>query len=60
MTLSSARRQVTKRLATVELPDCFAAATVSAAVNSIDRSTQSAKASRRRLVAKAYRVSVRS
>jgi hypothetical protein len=52
MPISTARRQVTVALQGFELPDCFTRATVSAAVNTLDRSTKTAKASRRRLVAK--------
>lgn len=55
--ITSARISTSKRLATVELHACFTQATVSAAVNAIDRNTVSAKASRRRLVTKALRVS---
>lgn len=55
--LAATRRLTTLKLAGLELPSCWAAATVSAAVNAIDRSTVSAKASRRRLVTKALRVS---
>lgn len=55
--LRTARATVTKKLAGAELPSCWAAATVSAAVNATDRSTVSAKASRRRLMAKVERIS---
>jgi hypothetical protein len=54
--LANVRRRTTLRLAGLELPDCFAAATVSAAVNSLDRETVSARAARRRLAGKAYRL----
>ena len=54
--LSAARRSVTIALADVELPACFVQATVSAAVNAIDRDTVVAKASRRRLTDKATRL----
>lgn len=57
MTTTIVRRHTTRVLAGMELPECFAAATVSAALNASDRKTQSAKAARRRLRDKAYRVS---
>lgn len=57
MTTTIARRQTTRALTGLELPECFAAATVSAALNASERKTKSAKASRRRLREKAYRVS---
>lgn len=57
MSLSEARRSSTLRTAGTPLPDCWAASTVSAAVLAQDRNTVSAKAARRRAVAKAYRVS---
>lgn len=55
-TLTAARISTTKRTAKLELPECWAAASVSAAANALDRNSVSAKASRRRLVSKAYRI----
>jgi len=55
--LSQTRRAVTMALSGLELPDCFAAATVASAINAQDRNSVAAKASRRRLVSKAYRLS---
>jgi len=56
LTLAAERRRVTNELAAVELPACFAQATVSAALNAHERTTNSAKASRRRLLDKATRL----
>lgn len=56
-TLRTARAAVTKKLAGLELPLAFQQATVASALNSVDRQTVSARASRRRAVAKACRVS---
>ena len=56
MTLSRTRAQTTRRMAGVEIPACFAQATYSAAANAYDRSTVSAKASRRRLSDKAMKL----
>jgi uncharacterized coiled-coil protein SlyX len=55
-TISNARRSVSARLAPLELPEAFQLATISAASNSLDRTTVVAKASRRRLVDKATRL----
>lgn len=54
--LPAARRRTTLLLNGVELPACFADATVEAAILAFTRSTQSAKASRRRLVGKVVRL----
>ncbi len=54
--LPTTRTQVTKRLAGLELPTCFQLATISAAELALTRKTQSAKASRRRLLDKATRL----
>lgn len=51
-TLSSARRRVTLATKGTPLPDCWAQATVAAAALAFERDTESAKASRRRLLAK--------
>ena len=56
MTLRTTRRQTTKKLAGCELPSCFQLATVAAAINAQDRSTVAAKASRRRLLDKATKL----
>lgn len=56
-TLSKDRERVSKALAGLPIGDIFAAATVSAALNATERSTVSAKSSRRRLVDKAFRLS---
>ena len=54
--LTQARRRTSLLLNGVELPACFADATVQAAINAFTRSTVSAKASRRRLVGKVVRI----
>lgn len=54
--LTATRRSVSARLSGLELPACFAAATIAASVRSSERDTVSAKASRRRNLAKAIRV----
>jgi hypothetical protein len=54
--LPNARRSVSARLAGLELPEAFQLATISAASLSLDRTTVSAKASRRRLIDKATRL----
>jgi hypothetical protein len=50
------RQSTSARLAGLEIPSCFAAATVAAAVRASERDTQSARVSRRRLLEKARRV----
>ena len=54
--ITVSRAKTTRRIAGLDLPECFAAATVASAINAQDRSTVAAKASRRRLVSKAYRL----
>lgn len=54
--LSNIRRSTTLRTRGLELPACFELATIAAATNALDRTTQSAKASRRRAVEKATRL----
>lgn len=54
--LTTARRSTSAKLSGLEIPAAFAQATVSAALNAIDRKTVSAKASRRRLQDKAMRL----
>ncbi len=53
--LTAARISTTLRTASVEIPDCFAAATVSAAVNAIDRKRPARE--QRRAMSKAMRLS---
>ena len=54
--LTSARRSTSAKLLKAELPLAFALATIAAADNALSRDTQSAKASRRRLIDKATRL----
>lgn len=54
--VTQARRSTSAKLAKTELPSCFVLATIQAGINAHERSTKSAKASRRRLVAKAERL----
>lgn len=54
--ITRTRRSVSARLSGLELPACFASASVAAAVNASERDTQTAKASRRRELSKALRV----
>jgi hypothetical protein len=54
--LSTLRASTTRKLAALPLPDCFQSATINAALNAQERTTQSAKASRRRLLDKATKL----
>jgi hypothetical protein len=54
--LTQARRSTSAKLSGLELPSCFIEATVSAALNAHERTSASAKASRRRLLDKATRL----
>lgn len=55
-TLSNIRRSTTLRTRGLDLPACFELATIASAVNALDRTTKTAKASRRRAVEKATRL----
>lgn len=54
--ITRTRRSVSARLSGLELPACFAASTVAAAVNASERDTQTARSQRRRSISKALRV----
>jgi hypothetical protein len=56
MTLTTARRQTSKALRGLEIPQAFQLATIASATNAHTRTTKSAVASRRRLLAKAERL----
>lgn len=56
MHLSKHREITTKKLGAIELPACFALATIAAATNAHERTSKAAKASRRRLLEKAERL----
>lgn len=56
MTITTARRSTSAKLAGCELPLAFQLSTIAAATNALDRDTKAAKASRRRLQDKAMRV----
>jgi len=55
-TISNARRSVSARLSGLELPSCFASATIATAQRDSVSSTKSARSSRRRSLSKALRV----
>jgi hypothetical protein len=54
--LTQARRSTSARLAGLELPAAFVSATCAAAMNAHERTSASAKASRRRLLEKATKL----
>jgi hypothetical protein len=54
--LTALRRRTTLALSGLELPDCFADATLAAAINAHERTSKSAKVSRRRLLGKVERI----
>lgn len=54
--LTSARRSTSAKLAGLTLPECFTDATIHAAALASERTTVSAKASRRRLNRKVARI----